>query len=129
LLFVERLAAASGESPWFVAGVSLWPWFTVLFANFAEAMAEGRGKAQADALKAARQNVAAKKMLTDVGTPTARLDFLRRLRDEVKFESSDALRTQIMKDVSRAQKFFRQLKHSSIYRRGLGGINAERHPS
>src|SRR5687767_7679380 len=58
LLLVERLAAGSGESPWFVAGVSLWLWFTVLFANFAEAMAEGRGKAQADALKSARQNVA-----------------------------------------------------------------------
>ena len=52
-----------GESPWFVAGVSLWLWFTVLFANFAEAMAEGRGKAQADALKATRQNVTAKKLL------------------------------------------------------------------
>src|SRR5436190_946959 len=38
---------------------------------------------------------------------TARLDFLRRLRDEAKFESPDALRTQIMKDVRRAQKFFR----------------------
>ncbi len=32
-------------------GVALWLWFTVLFANFAEAMAEGRGKAQADALR------------------------------------------------------------------------------
>ena len=60
---------------------------------------------------------------------TARLDFLRRLRDEVKFESSDALRTQIMKDVNRAQKFFRLLKNASISRKGLGeGLNAERHP-
>ncbi|HZN35284.1 MAG TPA: potassium-transporting ATPase subunit B, partial [Pirellulaceae bacterium] len=75
LLLVERLAAGSGESPWFVAGVSLWLWFTVLFANFAEAMAEGRGKAQADALKAARQNVAAKKLLADVGSPKVPLDF------------------------------------------------------
>src|SRR5262245_42758371 len=63
LIFGERLLASGGESPWFVAGVSLWLWFTVLFANFAEAMAEGRGKAQADALKATRQNVAAKKFL------------------------------------------------------------------
>src|SRR5205085_12498396 len=46
LIVVERLIAGSGESPWFVAGISLWLWFTVLFANFAEAMAEGRGKAQ-----------------------------------------------------------------------------------
>jgi K+-transporting ATPase ATPase B chain len=42
--------------------VSLWLWFTVLFANFAEAMAEGRGKAQADALRRARRDVMAKKL-------------------------------------------------------------------
>src|SRR6185295_15112791 len=74
LIFIERLAAGTGESPWFVAGVSLWLWFTVLFANFAEAMAEGRGKAQADALKAARQNVAAKKMLEKVANLTLKAD-------------------------------------------------------
>src|SRR5262245_5677 len=75
LLFFERLVAGGGESPWFVAGVSLWLWFTVLFANFAEAMAEGRGKAQADALKATRQNVTAKKLLEDPGSPKVPLDF------------------------------------------------------
>jgi K+-transporting ATPase ATPase B chain len=80
LIFIERLAAGAGESPWFVAGVSLWLWFTVLFANFAEAMAEGRGKAQADALKAARQNVAAKKMLEKVPNLTLKPD----LQDLVK---------------------------------------------
>jgi potassium-transporting ATPase ATP-binding subunit len=42
--------------------VSAWLWFTVLFANFAEAMAEGRGKAQADALRAARRDVLAKRL-------------------------------------------------------------------
>ena len=40
------------ESPAFILGVSAWLWFTVLFANFAEAMADGRGKAQADSLRA-----------------------------------------------------------------------------
>jgi K+-transporting ATPase ATPase B chain len=64
LLWVYQLAQGSSESPWFVAGISLWLWFTVLFANFAEAMAEGRGKAQADSLKANRQNVTATKLLT-----------------------------------------------------------------
>jgi K+-transporting ATPase ATPase B chain len=39
--------------PGFIAAVAAWLWFTVLFANFAEAMAEGRGKAQADALRRA----------------------------------------------------------------------------
>jgi K+-transporting ATPase ATPase B chain len=49
-------------SPAFVLAVSVWLWFTVLFSNFAEAMAEGRGKAQADALRAARQEVMARKL-------------------------------------------------------------------
>ena len=44
----------------FTAAISLWLWFTVLFANFAEAMAEGRGKAQADTLRKARRDIQAK---------------------------------------------------------------------
>src|SRR5579872_6482969 len=43
----------------FVLAVAVWLWFTVVFANFAEAMAEGRGKAQADALRKARKDVPA----------------------------------------------------------------------
>jgi potassium-transporting ATPase ATP-binding subunit len=50
------------ESAAFILGVSAWLWFTVLFANFAEAMAEGRGKAQADTLRATRRDVQAKKL-------------------------------------------------------------------
>ncbi|HVP13929.1 MAG TPA: potassium-transporting ATPase subunit KdpB [Terriglobales bacterium] len=52
-----------GEAPaGFILAVSIWLWFTVLFANFAEAMAEGRGKAQADTLRRARGDVFAKKL-------------------------------------------------------------------
>jgi K+-transporting ATPase ATPase B chain len=52
-----------GEAPaWFILAVSLWLWFTVLFANFAEAMAEGRGRAQADALRRSRRDIIAKKL-------------------------------------------------------------------
>ena len=52
-----------GEAPiWFILAVSLWLWFTVLFANFAEAMAEGRGKAQAESLRSARRELNAKKL-------------------------------------------------------------------
>ncbi len=47
-------ASSHGESVGFVVQISLWLWFTVLFANFAEALAEGRGKAQADALRKTR---------------------------------------------------------------------------
>ncbi|MGO9126794.1 MAG: potassium-transporting ATPase subunit KdpB [Terriglobales bacterium] len=45
--------------------ITLWLWFTVLFANFAEAMAEGRGKAQADALRKARAETIANRLLAD----------------------------------------------------------------
>src|SRR5438067_2427143 len=43
--------------------ISLWLWFTVLFANFAEAMAEGRGKAQADALRKTKTESVAKRLI------------------------------------------------------------------
>ena len=47
--------------------ITLWLWFTVLFANFAEAMAEGRGKAQADTLRKARSETIANRILGDAG--------------------------------------------------------------
>ncbi len=50
------------EPSWFTLWISLWLWFTVLFANFAESLAEGRGKAQAESLKALRKEVDAKKI-------------------------------------------------------------------
>lgn len=52
-----------GEAPaGFILAITLWLWFTILFANFAEAMAEGRGKAQAAALKGMKKTVLAKKL-------------------------------------------------------------------
>ena len=50
--------------------ITLWLWFTVLFANFAEAMAEGRGKAQADTLRKARSETEAKRLLPSGCTET-----------------------------------------------------------
>src|SRR5215469_2628219 len=47
--------------------ITLWLWFTVLFANFAEAMAEGRGKAQADTLRRARSETVANRLLGNDG--------------------------------------------------------------
>jgi len=62
LLWVQAMAG-HGEAPTsFIFWVSLWLWFTLLFANFAEALAEGRGKAQADALRGSRKDVIAKKL-------------------------------------------------------------------
>ena len=62
LLFVMALVG-QGEAPvGFILAVSVWLWFTVLFANFAEAMAEGRGKAQAASLRKARRDIQAKRL-------------------------------------------------------------------
>lgn len=61
-LFVQALFGR-GEAPAsFILAISLWLWFTVVFANLAEAMAEGRGKAQAAALRRARRDITAKKL-------------------------------------------------------------------
>ena len=61
-LWVQAVAG-QGEAPaGFILAVTLWLWFTVLFANFAEAIAEGRSKAQADALRAAKRDTTAKKL-------------------------------------------------------------------
>ena len=62
LLFVHALFVPGPESAGFILGISLWLWATVLFANFAESVAEGRGKAQADALRGSRKDISAKKL-------------------------------------------------------------------
>src|SRR5438034_4044368 len=63
LLWIQALVG-TGEAPaGFILAVSIWLWFTVLFANFAEAMAEGRGKAQAASLRKARREIQAKRLL------------------------------------------------------------------
>jgi K+-transporting ATPase ATPase B chain len=61
-LWIEALFGQGEASPGFIGAISLWLWFTVLFANFSEALAEGRGKAQADALRRTRQETRAKKL-------------------------------------------------------------------
>jgi potassium-transporting ATPase ATP-binding subunit len=62
LLFVHALTG-QGEASWrFILSISLWLWFTVLFANFAEALAEGRSKAQAASLRGMKQKTWAKKL-------------------------------------------------------------------
>jgi potassium-transporting ATPase ATP-binding subunit len=62
LLWIQALVGRGEAPPWFIFWVSVWLWFTVLFANFAEAMAEGRGKAQADSLRKARRDLQAKRL-------------------------------------------------------------------
>jgi potassium-transporting ATPase ATP-binding subunit len=62
LLFVRELLAHNGQAA-FSGQIAAWLWFTVLFANFAEAVAEGRGKAQADALRGTRSDTRARRYL------------------------------------------------------------------
>ncbi len=65
LLCVRDLVAPMPEAQplWFTASVSLWLWFTVVFANFAEAVAEGRGKAQAATLRKMRKETTARRLI------------------------------------------------------------------
>jgi K+-transporting ATPase ATPase B chain len=59
----DRILHPAGAAPgWFTLSVSIWLWFTVVFANFAEAVAEGRGKAQAETLRRMRREIRARKL-------------------------------------------------------------------
>jgi len=86
VMFVTMIGAAistveifrSPGQTLFVAQIALWLWFTVLFANFAEAVAEGRGKAQAKALRQTRTRTNANKLRDDGSTETVDADSLRK---------------------------------------------------
>ncbi len=86
--------SGKGEAPaGFIFAVAAWLWFTVLFANFAEALAEGRGKAQAAALRGARKDVQAKKLARPTRdaaiTPTSSIALKK--GDIVLIEAGDAV--------------------------------------
>jgi len=64
ILLRDLVAPTAGAQPiWFTASVSIWLWFTVVFANFAEAVAEGRGKAQAATLRRMRRETMARRLI------------------------------------------------------------------
>ncbi|QSY05953.1 potassium-transporting ATPase subunit KdpB [Burkholderia pseudomallei] len=62
ILWIAALTGQAEAPAGFILAVALWLWFTVLFANFAEAIAEGRSKAQAASLRSAKKDVMAKKL-------------------------------------------------------------------
>ncbi|TDY25858.1 K+-transporting ATPase ATPase B chain [Paraburkholderia sp. BL6665CI2N2] len=62
ILWIAALGGQAEAPAGFILAVTLWLWFTVLFANFAEALAEGRSKAQAASLRSAKKDVMAKKL-------------------------------------------------------------------
>jgi potassium-transporting ATPase ATP-binding subunit len=81
---------APGESFAFVLQIALWLWFTVLFANFAEALAEGRGKAQADALRKSRTSTIGNRIRTDGSIEQAPAESLRK-GDVVLISAGEAI--------------------------------------
>ena len=85
ILLIRDLMAGTGGIG-FALQITLWLWFTVLFANFAEAMAEGRGKAQAENLKKARTEINAHRLLSTGETETVPAPNLR--KDDVVIVSA-----------------------------------------
>jgi K+-transporting ATPase ATPase B chain len=83
-------ALVRGVSPLFAAQIALWLWATVLFANFAESVAEGRGKAAADALRAARVTTTAK-LIKEAGAVVPTASHLLRPGDVVLVEIGDVI--------------------------------------
>src|SRR5258705_6833005 len=65
VIFFLQLGRGHTGQLWFVGTIAIWLWLTVLFANFAEAIAEGRGKAQASALRATRTTTTALRRTRD----------------------------------------------------------------
>jgi K+-transporting ATPase ATPase B chain len=86
VMFVTEVGAAvtsvdfflTHDSRLFVAQISVWLWFTVIFANFAEAMAEGRGKAQADTLRKSRTKSIGRKVMPDGSIASVPAESLRK---------------------------------------------------
>ena len=86
LCFVPNPAVSTGLA----VQISLWLWFTVLFANFAEALAEGRGKARADSLKAGSQGLTARRKVGDEQYQVVAASQLRR-GDIVRVEAGELI--------------------------------------
>src|SRR5580765_1238513 len=89
-IYVIKDAIAGTGNLLFGIQIALWLWFTVLFANFAEAMAEARGKAQADALRKTKTDTMARKLLPNGKMETIRASQLR-ARDVVYCEAGDLI--------------------------------------
>jgi potassium-transporting ATPase ATP-binding subunit len=88
-IWIQELAGGAGN-PLFTGQVAFWLWFTVLFANFAEAMAEGRGKAQAATLRRARTETTAVRLLPGGQTETVNANSLR-AGDVVRVEAGQLI--------------------------------------
>jgi K+-transporting ATPase ATPase B chain len=89
LVWIQELMNGAGH-PLFTGQVALWLWFTVLFANFAEAMAEGRGKAQAATLRQAKSETRATRLVDGGRIETVNASELR-AGDVVRVEAGQTI--------------------------------------
>lgn len=88
--FIVMDDVVTGSSIAFDLQITLWLWFTVIFANFAEALAEGQGRAQADSLKKNRSEAVAKRLLNDGRTETISALQLKK-EDMILLEDGDTI--------------------------------------
>jgi K+-transporting ATPase ATPase B chain len=86
-MFADEVLGSRTEPKFFTGAVAVWLWFTVLFANFAEAMAEGRGKAQANTLRAMKRDTMAKRERNGVIEQVASSEL--RMGDIVRVDAGD----------------------------------------
>jgi K+-transporting ATPase ATPase B chain len=93
ILWIAALGGQAEAPAGFILAVTLWLWFTVLFANFAEALAEGRSKAQAASLRSAKKDVMAKKLNEPHPKAPIRITTATELRkgDVVLVETGDVI--------------------------------------
>jgi K+-transporting ATPase ATPase B chain len=88
--FIVAYDIVNGSRIAFDLQITLWLWFTVIFANFAEALAEGQGRAQADSLKKNRSEAVAKRLLNDGSTETISALQLKK-EDMILLEDGDII--------------------------------------
>ncbi|KVO43966.1 potassium-transporting ATPase subunit B [Burkholderia ubonensis] len=93
ILWIAALVGQAEAPAGFILAIALWLWFTVLFANFAEALAEGRSKAQAASLRSAKRDVMAKKLNEPHPKSPIRITTATELRrgDVVLVEAGDVI--------------------------------------
>ncbi|KVZ08396.1 potassium-transporting ATPase subunit KdpB [Burkholderia ubonensis] len=93
ILWIAALQGQAEAPAGFILAIALWLWFTVLFANFAEALAEGRSKAQAASLRSAKRDVMAKKLNEPHPKSPIRITTATELRrgDVVLVEAGDVI--------------------------------------
>ncbi len=128
ILFFHALRGQGEAPPSFILSVTLWLWLTVAFANFAEALAEGRSKAQAAALRGAKKNVVAKKLSgTSRASEMQLMDSLALRKDDIVLvEANDTIPAdgEVIKGVASVNESAITGESAPVIRESGGDFNA-----